>query len=69
MQKLEYYGISGQPSKLFQAYLSEARETVMIQRNGSNEQIINWRVPQGSKLGPILFLIYVNDLYRKSLNV
>ena len=62
LKKLECYGIRGTALKWFESYLSNRYQYVYINGVSSTRQKIVCGVPQGSILGPLLFLIYVNDL-------
>ena len=61
-QKLKLYGIKGIPLKLIQSYLSDRYQCVEYEGVRSNLSKIRVGVPQGSILGPLLFLLYINDL-------
>ena len=64
LAKLEFYGVKGLFNKLLENYLAHRQKYVSLEDTNSNLLGIKTGVPRGSILGPLSFLIYVNDFVK-----
>ena len=68
LHKLNHYGIRGNVLNWFKSYLTDRKQFTFVNGTESTTSQINCGVPQESVLGPLLFLIYVNDIQNAFIN-
>lgn len=66
LSKLQHYGVRGAPCNWFRSYLSDRKQYICYESTRFGILPLKCSVPQGSILGPLLFLIYVNDISNAS---
>ena len=66
LSKLYHYGIRGTTHSLLTSYLTDRQQCVQVNNCISDMEFISHGVPQGSILGPLLFLLYINDIAQSS---
>ena len=62
LNKLEFYGIRGHLFKWISSWLTKRYQRVIVDGESSSATTVKSGVPQGTVLGPLMFLVYINDI-------
>ena len=68
LSKLAHYGIRGQANNWFHSYLTQRVQFISVNRFNSQLHLISHGVPQGSVLGTLLFIIFINYITSAQIN-
>lgn len=68
LKKLELMGIRGITLELFKSYIEGRSQKTIVNNCSSDEKIVKCGIAQGTSLGPILFILYINDIFNLSLH-